>query len=38
VSDTPLRDDAGKLRRSMLKAERQAWLEAGRAFEIGSKG
>lgn len=34
ISETPLRDDAGKVRRSMLKAERQAWLEAGRAFEV----
>jgi bile acid-coenzyme A ligase len=34
VSDTPLRDDAGKVRRSLLKTERLAWLEAGRAFEV----
>jgi bile acid-coenzyme A ligase len=34
VSDKPLRDDAGKVRRSLLKEERRAWLEAGRAFEI----
>lgn len=33
VSETPLRDEAGKLRRSLLKAERLEWLEAGRAFE-----
>lgn len=32
VSDTPLRDDAGKVRRSLLKAERLAWLETGRVF------
>ena len=35
LSDTPLRDDAGKVRRSALKAERQVWLETGRAFQIG---
>jgi bile acid-coenzyme A ligase len=34
VSDIPLRDDAGKSRRSLLKAQRLAWLEAGRAFEV----
>lgn len=34
LSETPLRDDAGKVRRSLLKAERAAWLEAGRAFEV----
>lgn len=34
MSDTPLRDDAGKIRRSLLKAERLAWLEAGRAFAV----
>jgi len=33
LSDAPLRDDAGKVRRSALKAERLAWIEAGRAFE-----
>lgn len=32
VSATPLRDDAGKVRRSKLKEERLAWLEEGRAF------
>jgi bile acid-coenzyme A ligase len=36
VSDTPPRDDAGKVRRSLLKAERLTWLEAGRAFEVRS--
>ena len=34
LSDTPLRDDAGKVRRSLLKAQRLTWLEAGRAFEV----
>ncbi|HEY0940346.1 MAG TPA: AMP-binding protein [Steroidobacter sp.] len=34
VIDTPLRDDAGKVRRSLLKAERVAWLGAGREFEV----
>lgn len=34
ISQTPLRDDAGKVRRSLLKAERRLWLEAGRAFEL----
>jgi hypothetical protein len=34
LSETPLRDDAGKIRRSALKAERRAWLEQGRAFEV----
>jgi hypothetical protein len=36
VSATPLRDDAGKVRRSLLKAERLAWLEAGREFAVSS--
>ena len=34
LSETPLRDEAGKVRRSSLKAERQAWLEAGRVFQV----
>lgn len=34
LSDTPLRDDAGKVRRSALKSERQEWLEQGRSFEL----
>lgn len=34
VSETPLRDDAGKVRRSLLKAERLAWLQEGRPFEL----
>lgn len=29
-----VRDDAGKVRRTALRAERVAWLEAGRAFAI----
>ena len=32
LSDTPLRDDAGKLRRSALKSQRVAWLNDGRTF------
>lgn len=32
LSDTPLRDDAGKVRRTGLKKERVAWIEAGRDF------
>ena len=36
VSETPLRDDAGKVRRSLLKAERLAWLKAGRVFETAA--
>jgi bile acid-coenzyme A ligase len=38
VSETPLRDDAGKIRRSLLKAERLAWLAAGRPFEVRPTG
>ena len=34
LSATPLRDDAGKVRRSILKAQRLEWLDAGRAFEV----
>lgn len=34
VSETPLRDDAGKVRRTALKAERMSWLEAGLNFAI----
>ncbi|WP_315764006.1 MULTISPECIES: AMP-binding protein [unclassified Bradyrhizobium] len=34
LSETPLRDDAGKVRRTALKAERIAWIQAGRAFEV----
>ena len=36
LSDTPLRDEAGKVRRSLLKAERKTWLEEGRPFEIAA--
>ena len=31
-----LRDDAGKVRRSALREERIKWLDAGRAFRIGT--
>lgn len=34
ISETPLRDDAGKVRRSALKAERVEWLKSGRSFEL----
>lgn len=34
LSDLPLRDDAGKVRRTALKAEREAWIDEGREFEI----
>jgi bile acid-coenzyme A ligase len=33
LTRAPLRDDAGKVRRSRLRAERAAWLEAGRPFQ-----
>lgn len=33
VVDHPLRDDAGKARRSALRDERIAWLQEGRAFQ-----
>ncbi len=33
LSEAPLRDDAGKVRRSALKAERVAWIKQGRAFQ-----
>lgn len=36
LSAAPLRDDAGKLRRTALKAERARWLAEGRAFVIGA--
>lgn len=32
LSEVPLRDDAGKIRRSAIKAERLSWLQEGRAF------
>jgi len=35
VIDAPLRDDAGKIRRSLLKTERLAWLDEGRSFGTG---
>jgi len=34
LSDAPLRDDAGKVRRTALKAERERWIDEGRSFEI----
>lgn len=34
LSETPLRDDAGKVRRTALKAERRSWIEEGRSFEV----
>lgn len=34
LSEAPLRDDAGKVRRSALKSERRAWIEEGRQFEL----
>ncbi len=34
LSETPLRDEAGKVRRSLLKSQRVGWLEEGRPFEI----
>lgn len=37
ISEMPLRDDAGKVRRSALKAERKEWLEAGRAFAVDAR-
>ena len=33
----PVRDDAGKVRRSRLKDERLAWLSAGRSFKIDAR-
>jgi bile acid-coenzyme A ligase len=29
-----LRDDSGKVRRTLLRDERAAWLQEGRAFRI----
>ncbi len=34
LSDAPLRDDAGKVRRLGLKKERLTWLAEGRQFEL----
>jgi bile acid-coenzyme A ligase len=31
---TGLRDDAGKVRRTLVRDERAAWLREGRAFRI----
>lgn len=36
VIGTPLRDDAGKVRRTLLRAERRDWLQQGRPFELAS--
>jgi bile acid-coenzyme A ligase len=33
ISAGPLKDEAGKVRRGALKAEREAWLAEGRAFQ-----
>jgi bile acid-coenzyme A ligase len=38
VSATPLRDDAGKARRSALRAEREARLRSGDEFRISATG
>ncbi|MBL4802256.1 MAG: hypothetical protein JKY45_10205, partial [Emcibacter sp.] len=34
LSETPLRDDAGKIRRTKLKEQRRTWLEEDRAFKV----
>lgn len=34
TSDKPLRDDAGKVRRSGLKEERRTWVQEGRVFSL----
>jgi bile acid-coenzyme A ligase len=36
-TDRMLRDDAGKVRRSALRAERTAWLEDGREFRAPAR-
>lgn len=36
VIGTPLRDDARKVRRTLLRAERRDWLQQGRPFELAS--
>ncbi len=33
IAQSPLRNEAGKVRRSALKEEREAWLERGRVFQ-----
>ena len=34
IVDVSPRDDAGKVRRTLLRDERAAWLKEGRAFRI----
>ncbi|MCB1543214.1 MAG: AMP-binding protein, partial [Rhodoblastus sp.] len=34
VTSEPVRDDAGKVRRTMLRDERVRWLQEGRAFRV----
>jgi bile acid-coenzyme A ligase len=34
VVSAPLRDDSGKVRRTLLRDERMAWLQENRAFRI----
>jgi bile acid-coenzyme A ligase len=34
ISGAPLRDDAGKARRTAVRAERLEWLKAGRPFQL----
>ena len=34
VVSAPVRDDSGKVRRTLLRDERSAWLKANRAFRI----
>lgn len=36
LSETALRDDAGKVRRTVLKKERRTWLEEGRTFQLSA--
>ncbi len=36
--DTPLRDEAGKVRRTALRDERLAWLADGRSFVVAAPG
>jgi bile acid-coenzyme A ligase len=38
LASRPLRDDAGKARRSALRDERAAWLREGRPFRLGPDG
>jgi bile acid-coenzyme A ligase len=34
IVSTPPRDDSGKVRRTLLRDERAAWMKEGRAFRI----